>query len=178
VSRDLEALHDFVIAGKGTADSFGRPPTAAEIRSAGFRSNNSRSRAFILALARRKPRNLTNGMHIDTAEALSIYNQKQFHHIYPQAHLKRIKVQGEINSLANICMLAASENGAISDENPAVYLPKCVANLGDHADEVFRSNLLPQPSEVDYRKLSFAEFLTQRSKLIAAVSAELCAGGV
>ena len=55
-----------------------------------FRSNVSRSRAYILALAANKPRNLTNGAYIDPSVALSAYNKKQFHHIHPRAHLKRV----------------------------------------------------------------------------------------
>ncbi len=54
-----------------------------------FRSNTSRSRAYILALAAKSPRNITNGARIDTDDALSMYNKKQYHHFYPRAYLKK-----------------------------------------------------------------------------------------
>jgi hypothetical protein len=72
--------------------------------------------------------------------------KKQFHHIYPRAHLKRIGASGNHNSIANICILAASENRLISDDNPHVYLPKCVTDLGNQATAVFATNLLPDPA--------------------------------
>jgi hypothetical protein len=99
-----------------------------------------------LALALHVPSNLTNGVAIDPAEALSIYNQKQFHHIYPRGHLKKVGAPGNHNSMANICMLAASENRLISDDDPHVYLTQCISNHSDQATAVFGANLLPGPA--------------------------------
>ncbi len=110
--------------------------------------------------------------------ALSAYNQKQFHHIFPKAHLKRVGSPGESNAVANICMLAASENKQIADKDPAVYLPACVARLGVEADAVFASNVLPPPPTYDYGKGGYERFLKARSRLIATVVGELCDGKV
>jgi hypothetical protein len=143
-----------------------------------FRSNVSRSRAYVLALAAKHPRNLTNGSYIDPAVALSSYNKKQFHHIFPRAYLKRTKTFLSDNLLINICMIAAAGNNAISDSDPNQYLPECVANLGVEADEVFSSNLLPIPSSFDYSKASYDSFLKVRAKLIAQFAEILCSGSV
>ena len=81
ITRDLVAVQRFVLDGAVDPDTFGAVPTERTLLSMIFRKNNSRSRAFILALAKQQPRNLTNGAAIDTSVALSVYNKKQFHHI-------------------------------------------------------------------------------------------------
>lgn len=176
VSQDLQLIHDFVLEGKGKPEQFGNVPTDEVWRSIVFRSNNSRSRAFILMLALNGPRNLTNGAAIDPTQALSIFNQKEFHHIFPRAYLKNNRIAGEHNAIVNFCMLAASENKIISDDDPHVYLLKCSTNFGTNAEAVFASNLLPAPTNFDYEKASFDDFINARVPILAARAAELCKG--
>lgn len=175
VSRDLQVIQGFVLD-RGDPETFGTIPNLRTIRSIVFRKNNSRSRAFILALAKEGPRNLTNGATIDTSEALSVYNRKQFHHIFPEAYLKRTAPGQERSLLLNFCMLAASENNWISDADPHYYLPTVARKLGPNADEVFRSNILPPPSEFDYAKANLASFMDARAPLIEELINERCAG--
>ncbi|MEM6868672.1 MAG: DUF262 domain-containing protein [Cyanobacteria bacterium P01_C01_bin.121] len=175
ISRDIDIIKTFVIYG-GDAREIGDVPSARVLTTTAFRSNNSRARAFILALAKVNPRNVTNGASIDTAEALSGYNKKQYHHIHPRAHLRRIEAPGEHNSLANICMLAAAENRAVSDADPNVYLPACLTILGDSGSEVFASNLMPSPNENDYSAMPFAEFMQRRAEVLRSHIATLCDG--
>jgi hypothetical protein len=178
VSNDLKTVYDFIVQGKGEAGNFGTTPATGEWMELTFRSNVSRSRAYVLALAAKHPRNLTNGSYIDPSIALSSYNKKQFHHIFPRAYLKRTKTSLSDNLLINICMIAAAGNNAISDSDPNQYLPECVANLGTDADEVFSSNLLPSPSSFDYSKANYESFLKTRAKLIAQFAEDLCSGSV
>jgi hypothetical protein len=176
VSSDLEKIHAFVVEQRGRADQFGGAPVREEWATTGFQRNFSRSRGFVLALSMLKPRNITNGSFIDISEALSIYNQKEFHHIHPRAHLKKSAAKPEHNCIANICMLAASENKSISDKDPKAYLPACVSNLGADASAVFASNLLPDPGSFDYLRESYESFLEQRSVLICRLVTRLCDG--
>lgn len=178
VSNDIGIVYDFVVDGKGKPTSFGNPPTATEWMDISFRSNVSRSRAYVLSLAAKNPRNLTNGAHIDPAIALSSYNKKQFHHIFPRAHLKRAKTEVSDNLLINICMIAAAGNNAISDSDPNTYLPECAKALGGNADEVFSSNLLPNPSTFDYSTTGYEQFLQARATIVSAFVEELCWGGL
>lgn len=166
VSQDLEAIDSFVINGEEPKKPFGQLPSIETFKRLTFRSNNSRSRALIILMALKAPRNITNGSLIDTENALSNYNKKQFHHIYPKAYLKRIRASGEHNSLANFCMLSASENNLISDKDPNDYLSELVTSLGDEVESVFNSNFLPNPSFADYSKLSYSSFIHQRAELI------------
>lgn len=178
ISADLGLIHDFVVNLNGSPDQFGMSPAPDAWEKGVFRSTNSRSRAFVIALALRKPRNLTNGASIDISEALSSFNQKEFHHVHPRAHLKTIKAPGEHNAIANICILAASENKKISCSEPRLYLPACAAELGAQAEAVFDSNLLPRPSTFDYENATYAVFLNARVKLISQMVKKLCDGEV
>jgi hypothetical protein len=177
VSKDLQDVCSFILDAKGKPTDFGTPPHVDSWAKTPFRASNSVSVAFILALASLKPRNLTNGALIDVAKALSQFNRKEFHHIHPKNHLLKSKTAGERNAVANICMLAASENKTISDEDPQKYLPAYALALGTGANSVFSSNLLPKPSEVQYSSMTFADFLTRRCKLIDKMVRTLCDGG-
>jgi hypothetical protein len=178
VSNDIKTVSEFVLSGSGSAEDFGILPTEKDWLSISFRSNVSRSRAYILALAARHPRNLTNGASIDVSLALSSYNKKQFHHVYPRAYLKKNKSQINDNLVINICMLAAAANNEVSDSNPNLYLPQCADKLGQSADSVFASNLLPKPSSFDYENASYEMFLHERAQLLVSFVGELCEGHV
>ncbi len=176
ISKDLDTVHSFAIDGTLKVEIFGTAPNIGLWRATSFRSNNSRSRAFVLALALKRPRNLTNGALIDVTEALSIYNQKQFHHIYPRAHLKRIGSKDNDNALANICMLSASENRRVSDDDPAEYIPKYMKALGTQTSDVLASNCMPSSDSFAYETASFEEFMLARAALIQTLVSRLCSG--
>jgi hypothetical protein len=176
VSKDLEAIDKFVVEGSEPDVSFGSVPHIENLPKLLFRSNNSRSRAFILLLALHNPRNLTNGALIDTSEALSIYNKKEFHHIYPKAHLKRTGETSEQNTLVNICMLSSSENKVISDADPTDYLVSLSGKHDQDANSIFASNLLPLPGAFDYKNETYENFLQARSVLVHAKITKLCSG--
>ena len=178
ISKDLESIDDYVVSSTVPDASFGAIPDATFLPRLTFRSNNSRSRAFILLLALQSPRNLTNGAIIDTAEALSSYNKKQFHHIFPKGYLKGIGSKFEQNTPINICILAASENNAISDEDPHVYLPRLIETHGNLASAVFISNMMPDPMTFKYASEDYSAFLTARAGLIHERMIRLASGDV
>lgn len=176
VSKDLVDVSNFIIDDKGKNTDFGTPPHPDLWGKVPFRASNSISVAFVLALASLAPRNLTNGALIDVETALSHFNKKEFHHVHPKGYLKRHKIPGEHNAIANICMLAASENKEISDDDPRLYLPTCIHDLGQAAEAVFASNLLPSPAGFQYSTASFAEFVGIRSAQINTLVIKLCNG--
>lgn len=177
ITRDLEIIHRFVVDGQGDVDRlFGVAPDGDDLSAMRFRKNSSGSRAYALALAKAGPRNLTNGAAIDTSVALSAYNKRQFHHIYPEAFLRRSDPTLERNCILNICMLAASENNRISDDDPLDYIPRCAAQLGDAWEPVLSSNLLPRMTVGDDSLAIYDVFLWDRGRVVASFVAELCAG--
>lgn len=157
-------------------ETFGSPPRVELLSKLTFRANNSRSRAFALLLALHNPRNITNGARIDTAEALSIFNKKEFHHIFPRAFLKRTGASGDQNSLVNICMLSASENKIVSDNDPNVYLVDMIQKHGSQAGEIFSSNLLEDPLNLSYETTTYDQFLASRSQIIHDKIQKVCRG--
>lgn len=178
VTKDLVMVEQFIASGTGAnASDFGGTPTAAELRSAVFRKNNSRSRAFSLALAKQNPLNLTNASPIDTADALSVYNKKQFHHIFPEAYLRKIDPSIERSRMLNFAMLAASENNLVSDDDPKVYLPRLIQDHGSEAVRVFESNLMPSPDDYDYGNAELQSFIAARLAIVESRLTQLCEGG-
>jgi hypothetical protein len=176
VTKSLNLVEQFVINAKGAVDDFGDIPTSRGLLRLNFRKNSAGSRAFALALAKKSPRNITNGAHVDTYDALSVYNRHQFHHIFPRAYLKREYGDVEPNILMNICMLAASENNNVGDSTPNQYLPELVERLGHSVDAVFASNLLPLPSDFNYKTANYEQFLNARAQVAADWTRGLCAG--
>lgn len=166
VSKDLVKVKSYVIENEGVATDFGDVPKPSDWTSVTFKSNVSRSRAFILALASMRPKNLFNGSYIDVQHALSSYNKKEYHHIFPRAFLSATNNSRQSNALANLVMITSNTNKNISDKDPKIYLPALVGDLGIEADEVFRTNLMPLPSSFDYATAPFTEFLIERGKIL------------
>jgi hypothetical protein len=104
---------------------------------------------------------------------LSAYNARQFHHIYPKAHLSSKGIGfHEANVVANICMLTAADNNSISDAAPYDYLPKIDAT---YKDDVLSRALMP----IDARDGTkpFKDFITGRAKSLAATASKLIQSG-
>lgn len=55
ITNDVTLVREYVLENKGDADAFGEPPTSSKIQDVDFRRTNSLSRAFVLALAQKKP---------------------------------------------------------------------------------------------------------------------------
>jgi hypothetical protein len=177
VTRSLREAKAYVLDEKAgiVVDTFGVAPSSDTLLGLEFRKNSASSRAFALALAKKRPRNLTNGALVDTYVALSAYNRHEFHHIFPRAYLRRAEIS-DGNRLMNVCMLTASENKLITDQDPHLYIPELVEGLGANANEVFASNLLPLPNEFDYSTTSFGDFRDKRALHAASWLARLCDG--
>jgi hypothetical protein len=174
VTNDLQAVCKYIINGDGIASDFGTPPTVAQIQNIVFRKNNSRSVSFILLMASLKPQSISSGARVDTETALSVYNQKNFHHIYPREFLNRTDKNLNQNYLSNIMMLPALDNILISDRSPHEYIPGLVAKLGSEASQIFSTNMMPNPEKFDYSKATYEDFIHARSEIIKNVIDTLC----
>ena len=88
----------------------------------------------------------------------------QFHHLFPQAVLKRAGVdQQRINDICNLSFISGRTNRKISDKEPRVYLPGVVDRLGKQA-------LMRQSIPLDdalWNVESYDEFLAGRRQLAA-----------
>ena len=167
--EDLQRAVEALQTSKGL-DRFGTAPSKSFFVESQFRKGAAASQAFAALLGTHKPRNITNGAVIDVGTALSTYDRKEFHHLFPQKVLKDRGVGKElINSLANVCMLASSENKIISDRLPSEYIRDYKTKLGDQFQAVMDSNLIP-PTAVDCMLADdFVGFLDARSTFLGQV---------
>lgn len=139
--------------------------TPEQLKNTTFSRSNPFARAFVVLLASKEPKNLTNGTKVDCGEALSSFNQKEYHHIFPRSFLEK---QGswtysDINSLCNFCILPAASNKIISDSAPSLYFAKVVPNK--HIREILETNLLPTNKKL-YEEDKYSDFLNARAQEI------------
>ncbi|MGR3309859.1 MAG: GmrSD restriction endonuclease domain-containing protein [Candidatus Brocadiales bacterium] len=122
------------------------------------------TRAFLLLLAQNEPLNLVNGTKIDLGNALSKYNSKEYHHIFPRTYLKTKDVDSDrIASLCNFCFLPSISNKTVSNKAPSDYIFNVVPSSG--YSKILNSNLMPLKREI-YTKNNYEEFLGERAQLI------------
>lgn len=171
--EDLQHALNALTAKKGLS-RFGAAPEPEFFIISQFRKGAAAAQAFSALLASNSPRNLTNGAQIDIGSSLSQYNRKEFHHIFPQAYLKDQNVDKDlVNSLANICLLASSENKKIGQTGPAEYFPKLKEDLGGDYSEVMESNLINPKCIKLAESDDYSGFLEERSKLLRETVVDL-----
>jgi hypothetical protein len=138
--------------------------TADQLIKQRFTKSSPVVRAFLLLLTQNHPVDLVNGTFVDLGTALSEYNSKEYHHIFPRAHLKKREFLPEkINSLCNFCFLTADSNKKISSKAPSEYFVSIVPQA--KLASTLESNLMPLNKEV-YDKNDFETFLKLRSQRV------------
>ena len=139
-----------------------------------FSITNPYARAFLLLLAHNKPLNLINGNAIDLGQALSRYNLKEYHHVFPRAFLKSQGVEAEkINSVCNFCFLSSASNKSISNKAPSDYMFNVVPQ--NEYKKITKSNLLPIKKQI-YQNDSYDIFIKARAKLVKKLYDKLTSG--
>jgi hypothetical protein len=129
-----------------------------------FSKANSLTRAFLLLMAQNNPIDLVQNVKIDITKSLSEYNRKQYHHIFPNAFLKRQGFpQNKIFSLTNFCFLPADSNKKISSKSPSKYFFDLIPTA--NFNSILSSNLIPLTKEL-YEKDNYNDFLERRAELI------------
>lgn len=129
-----------------------------------FLKSNAYSRAFVILLANQSPKNLMNGVKIDAGEALSCFNKKEYHHIFPKKFLNLRGINAKkINSLCNFCLLPSDSNKKISDKAPSDYFFNMIPT--NQFEEILQSNLLPIEKEI-YQENEFESFLSKRANKV------------
>ena len=124
------------------------------------------TKTFILMLASLLPRSIVNGSLVHLSRVLSAGNKSEFHHLYPQAHLKKVGVDpSKVNALANFCMLSASDNKKVGSKSPVEYRAK----LSPDVDRLLPGNALP----TSLFGGDFEAFLVDRAKLLHGRALEL-----
>jgi hypothetical protein len=121
------------------------------------------ARAFLLLLAQRGPLDLTNGLAVDTGKALSGYNRKEYHHVFPRNFLRQRGVPTDkVNSICNFCFLPSGSNKKISSRAPSDYFFSIIPE--ERRKDILDSNVLPLKLDV-YQKDSYEDFIEGRAQL-------------
>jgi hypothetical protein len=135
-----------------------------------FRVNNAHSKILALILAYQGPRDFLTGQKIDVANALAWQNSKEFHHIFPQAFLKKKGYNAnQVGPLANMAYLSAASNKQNSDQAPSDYFKKLLDDHGSDAESWLASNLVDGDAIQAALHDDFEAFLEARSKAIHAI---------
>ncbi len=129
-----------------------------------FSKSHPYTRALLILLAQKSPLNLTNGAVVDLGEALSGFNRKEYHHIFPRAFLRKRGLPADrINTLCNFCFLPAGSNKKISQKQPSDYIFNLVPEA--NRKQILESNIMPLRMEI-YSGDSYDEFISMRADLI------------
>ena len=166
LEHDLSEIDRLI---KGDSDIFRLPfyITVDDLIRRQFVKRGAFTKTFVVMLARMNPQNITNGESIDTERTLSAFNNKEFHHIFPKDFLKGLGVDSAIrNCICNVCMLSSSQNKQILTTPPSIYLKKSAKELGEKANDVFKSNLIPFGDDASWASNKYDAFLKERAKLI------------
>jgi hypothetical protein len=93
------------------------------------------------------------------------------HHLFPKAFLSKqgITAIRDTNQIANYALIEWGDNADISDQPPAIYLPKMKARFSQpQLDRMYRLHALPP----NWEHLAYQDFLEKRRELMAQVIAE------
>lgn len=138
--------------------------SVSELVETKFSKANPLTRAILLLMAQYNPIDLIKNTKVDIAQALSKYNRMQYHHIFPNAFLKK---QGfphsKIFSLVNFCFLPADSNKKISKKSPSDYFFNLIPQ--EDFNTILQSNLIPLKKEL-YENNNYNDFLLKRGQLI------------
>jgi hypothetical protein len=88
------------------------------------------------------------------------------HHLYPVAFLKRQGIEDKrtYNQIANFAIVEWGDNGDISDEEPATYVPTYENRFDfETLQKMYRHHALP----MGWQSLSFEDFVRERRSLMA-----------
>lgn len=165
IDEDIIALKDLIENNnENVFKKYSYSISTEQLKTTRFYKTNAYSRAFVVLLANNHPKDLTNGSKIDTGEALSSFNKKEYHHVFPNKYLQKKNVdQDKIDSLCNFCILPSVSNKLISDKAPSDYFNNITPQV--QFKDILGSNLLPIRKAI-YDKNEYDLFIEERSRKI------------
>lgn len=135
----------------------------ANLISTKFSKANPLTRSILLLMAQYNPKDLVKGTKVDLDKALSTYNRKEFHHVFPNAYLKKKGYDNKnIFSLVNFCFLPSDSNKVISNKEPAEYFFNTIPQK--EKNDILDSNLLPLDKSI-YENNEYEKFQERRAEL-------------
>jgi hypothetical protein len=168
MTQDTRQIRAFAEGGADTLGEGGVVPSSSLWRMKPFRANSAVSKMLGLILAHQGPTDLVNGQKIDVDKSLAWSNDKEYHHFFPQAHLRRKSIGANAsNVVGNIVLLTSASNIQISDSSPSDYLQR-IMDASGRAELVRRleSNLVPESALDAALADDYTAFLEARSQFL------------
>lgn len=163
---DVETIIKIKNGDYSDVENYSYSVTKSELLNTQF-GKNPLTRAFLLLMGKQNPKDLVKGVSIDLGIALSEYNRKEYHHVFPKAFLKQINIpENKINCVLNFCFLPSDSNKKISKREPKDYF----FNLIPQADfkNILDSNILPLDKLI-YQHNDFIQFQEKRAEKIIGI---------
>jgi hypothetical protein len=167
---DIEQMRNLRMNKKSTLDTIGVSVTPEYFTENRFNLKNVASKTFVLLLSQSKPKSLVSGNSVSIENVLAAYNRNEFHHLYPQKHLKSIGVDtAEQSFLANMCFINAIDNKILGGAAPSVYKAKMVQ---DGVDDVLDRAVIPKD---ELFADDYPNFIAKRAAMLADAAESLMA---
>jgi hypothetical protein len=171
MDSDIERVLSLKNGDNSAFDNYKYDVTIPTLKSTRFSKANPITRAFLLLMGQFEPVDLVKNRKVDTGKALSQYNRKEYHHVFPQAFLKnRGLAQDKIFCVINFCFLSSESNKRISRKAPSDYFFNIIPQ--DDYTAILNSNLLPVGRTI-YQDDNYDDFLEKRANLLIAKLDEL-----
>jgi len=139
----------------------------AELKKLTLSTNSAAKNAILCILALNEPKHFANGSTITLDTQLcSSFNEKEMHHIFPNAYLKTLGINStKRNLLLNFAFIPGELNREISDDKPSDYF-STFKNNNKRFDLILDSHLIPGGEDSAIWSDSFEDFLDQRADQI------------
>jgi hypothetical protein len=164
MNNDIETVMEFRSSNFANLSTYSYTVTKNELHGTKFSKGNSLTRALLLLFAQSAPVDLVKNSAVDLAGALSSYNRKEYHHVFPQSFLKGLGLKIEkINCVLNFCFLPADSNKKISSKKPSDYVFNLIP--ASNRKDILMSNTLPVDPAV-YQNDDYDSFMAKRADII------------
>jgi hypothetical protein len=176
MSSDFGSIAAFATASAAPLYTPAILPVASVWTNRQFRSNSATSKMLALMLAQSAPVDVLTGQRIDVGKSLSWGNDKEYHHLFPKAHLARSGVSTlKANAVANIILLTSHSNIQIRDRSPKDYLTELVDQHG-RSEILSRlaTNLVPEEALDAALENDYDAFLSKRAAHLQRRALALC----
>jgi len=173
MDSDIEKIKQLADGEANVFSAYEYTITDNTLKNTKFSKANPLTRAFLLLMAQFQPVDLIKNQRVDLGTSLASYNRKEYHHVFPQAHLKAKSVQhDDIFCVLNFCFLSSDSNKAISKKSPSEYFEtlvpqKCFV-------DILSSNILPINKTI-YQKDDYKAFIDRRASEVISKIDELTA---
>lgn len=175
MAADARSIREYASGKVANIDVIASVPTASLWNIKPFRTNSAVSKMIALMFTTKAPLDLITGQVVDIDKSLAWSNDKEFHHLFPQAYLSKIGIKASKGNVpGNIILLTSKSNISISDTAPSVYLKQIIDSDGRHAlIERLESNLVPESALDSALNDDFETFLNIRAAYLHGIAESL-----